>query len=275
MKRKLIQLGDSSFAVTLPTAWIKKNNLSKSDEVELNVYYDKITIFKEKSKKELKKSTLDLRNKSEKICWFAISNEYMKGVEEFTILCDKNNVELVKKIVDFLVGAVIISETENELIVECISEPSDSLKEKVLDKLVFKMRELVKDAVETLLKERKYPNFKEKDHELNRLFFYSIRALRTQLENKDDEILLVQGFENIMDSFELVVEEGIVNDTLKEFESVFIELTNIYFNREKKQNLLKIYEKVSRLKDKCENKTLKFLFTSFKRTIQMISPIFE
>ncbi len=271
VKRKLIQLGDSSFAITLPNHWIKENRLSKADEVKLTICNNEI-IISNKDKKEIKTVTLDLRGKSKKFCWFSISTQYMKGIEELEILCDKDNIEAVKQIVDFLVGAVIISENNYELNVECISEPNENLKEKVLNKLIFKMRNLVEEAVTELLAKGSYEQFKEKDHELNRLFFYCIRALRKQNKIDNQDVLLIQSFENIMDAFEEVVKENINSEKLKDFKTLFKKLTDIYFNPSKKGDLFGIYEFASELKNKCKNKAMKSVFNSVKRTIEIITP---
>ncbi len=271
VKRKLIQLGDSSFAITLPNRWIKENKLSKADELELTISDNKV-IISNKNKEEIKRVTLDLRGKSKKFCWFSISTQYMKGIEEFEILCDKDNIEAVKQIIDFLVGAVIISENNYELNVECISEPNENLKEKVLNKLIFKMRNLVEEAVAELLTKGSYERFKEKDHELNKLFFYCIRALRKQNKIDNQDILLIQSFENIMDAFEQVVNKNIKSEKLKNFEDLFKELTDIYFNPSKKDDLFKVYELASKLKNECNDETMRSVFNSVKRTIEIITP---
>ena len=56
MKRKLIQLSTSTNVISIPTTWLRKNNLSKGAELDLEEKDNRIIISKD-NKKTLKKGT--------------------------------------------------------------------------------------------------------------------------------------------------------------------------------------------------------------------------
>jgi len=94
-QRKLIRLGNSSFAIALPKDWVTKSGLKKGDKVFIIPNSNgEIIISPEFKKKEKKEIVLDFKDKEEIPLQIEILASYLNDYNLFTI---KNNLEKKKK----------------------------------------------------------------------------------------------------------------------------------------------------------------------------------
>ena len=59
MKRKLIQIGNSTLLLSMPREWVISNNLSKGDELEIQIDQDKVTVSCD-SRRQKEKLSMDV-----------------------------------------------------------------------------------------------------------------------------------------------------------------------------------------------------------------------
>ena len=80
MRRKIVKHGPSSFIVSLPLKWIRKHNLSKGDEVDVEEMEENVVISTE-YKEKCERADLDMNDTKEmtiqKVCAL-----YKRGIDE-------------------------------------------------------------------------------------------------------------------------------------------------------------------------------------------------
>ena len=98
LQRKLIQLSPSTYVVSLPTEWLKKQNLKKGSSVVMDVTDSSVHI--ESSSRRVKpKISVDLHGLNERMVRWYISALYKKGFDELEINYDtEEQFTLIQKI---------------------------------------------------------------------------------------------------------------------------------------------------------------------------------
>lgn len=118
-ERKLIRLGNSSFAIALPKNWITKSGLKKGDKVFIvpNSNGEIIISPEFKRANEEKEIFLDLKDKEETALQIALISSYLQDYNLFKI---KNNLQdkqkkHIKELVKNLMSFEIIEENKEEI----------------------------------------------------------------------------------------------------------------------------------------------------------------
>lgn len=121
-QRKLIKLGNSSFAIALPKEWVDKSGLKKGDNIFLEKNNDgKLTVMTHYSPKEADKEiSLDLKEKDDVSLQVDLIGAYLGDHNLFRI---KNNIETkkkqrIKELIKNLMSFEIVEETNEEITVK-------------------------------------------------------------------------------------------------------------------------------------------------------------
>jgi phosphate uptake regulator len=174
MKRKLVQQGASTLMVSLPSKWIKENNLGKGDEIDMEVAGQSVVIAAKFLRK--KESKIKLSRIFEPLIRTLISNSYRKGYDRISVEFDsqKQFKILEDTIHNNLIGFEIIKKDEKSCLVENVTEPSIDQFENLLKKMFLGVHDLfeitkkrlddpgckeVEDFEEVALRIQKYDNF--------------------------------------------------------------------------------------------------------------------
>lgn len=135
MKRKVIQIAESTQLVSLPRQWAKKYNVKKGDELEVTVKDNILEVSTEK-KDQLSEITIDITQLDRTSVFYALRSAYRRG---FDIIKVKFNNKTTmhyrtgeKVLVSSLlhqelrrwVGMQIIEQKENYFVYKSISKPS-------------------------------------------------------------------------------------------------------------------------------------------------------
>ncbi len=135
--RKLISFGKTSFIISLPKAWVVKNNLVKGDLIAVEEDNGQLVLSpgSQKGKEIIKKGKLDLTNlptlKRRLIC-----AAYLKGYDELEIIYDKPDyIQVIQKTIPEFAGYDIIKQGTNRCIIKQISKPTQNEFENVLNRL--------------------------------------------------------------------------------------------------------------------------------------------
>ena len=124
MQRKVIQQGPSTLMVSLPSKWIKENNIRKGDEINLDLLNNQLVIYSHKAQEE-KKATLHLKSKEEYLDRMLMSR-YREGYNEIYIKYDDSDtINSIRDTLRFLLGFEIVDQTANSCTIKNISEGSD------------------------------------------------------------------------------------------------------------------------------------------------------
>ncbi|MBN2368215.1 hypothetical protein JXC34_04285 [Candidatus Woesearchaeota archaeon] len=121
MKRKLVKQGLNALTVTLPSSWVRKNNLNPGDEVDLMETDDSLSISAE-GKQPIKEITVDVSGLLPRLADRFMARSYQKGYDKITVKYDDPELMLaIKNKVPELMGFEILNTTKNEIGIEVIS----------------------------------------------------------------------------------------------------------------------------------------------------------
>lgn len=126
MKRKLVKQGAATLMVSIPSKWLKENNLRKGDEVIIDENESRLVLRKGDAKKTKKKITLNITEENKEDIWWILSLVYRRGFDIITLNnVDNNLLSKIKQIAkDLLLGFEITERADEKCRLENISEPT-------------------------------------------------------------------------------------------------------------------------------------------------------
>jgi|GEM_PF-5231810 len=138
MKRRINLVGQNTLTISLPAEWVKKNDLKKGQDLEIIIKDKELIVLTNPDIKNRKEIYVDLSDvKSATILNSTIIRLYMMGYKKITIKHDKNVItnpfykekslstkRMIEKTVSDLSGVEITESSEQELIMEEITNPS-------------------------------------------------------------------------------------------------------------------------------------------------------
>ncbi|MBN1175847.1 hypothetical protein JXA48_04350 [Candidatus Woesearchaeota archaeon] len=111
MKRKVIQLSEKTLVVSLPTEWIRSQNVEKGAELDCVIQDYKIIFSPQNNRTVLNSIELDVKGISDRVLRWQISSLHKQGYDEIIILnyTDKHY-EIIEDLVKHLFVGFIIKE---------------------------------------------------------------------------------------------------------------------------------------------------------------------
>ncbi|MGV8150347.1 MAG: AbrB/MazE/SpoVT family DNA-binding domain-containing protein [Candidatus Woesearchaeota archaeon] len=181
--RRIIKLSPTTNVVSLPQSWVKANNISKGDYV--NVLEDEKRLIIEKISKDNsskdKQVTFDLSELEEDLVWTAIDTIYIMGYNKISLKLTDKQKNLMKKVIKFFPMFIIESEGKNGVELTAVS----SALEIDFDKTIQRIRHLTTTMINeglSLIKKNDWKSLKEikeTDYTLNTYVSMCFRYLST------------------------------------------------------------------------------------------------
>jgi len=157
--RKLQKVGYSTLSVSLPSNWVKDNNLKRGDTVFLTPERDgsiKVIpsqIIKPKDEAEEYICNADLCIDPKMLERIIVGN-YILGREIFSVICSdrmsSEHIEEVRGIIRKLIGLGIVEETPDRITLQCSVDPRKFNLDMLLRRLSVISLTIVKEAVQAL-----------------------------------------------------------------------------------------------------------------------------
>jgi len=298
MKRKVSRIGPATLMVSLPSKWVKKNNIKKGDEIELKetdhaLVLSPATFNNNKSSVDIEFKTLKEFHKR------CLEIPYIEGIDELNVsYSDPRIINLIQLEVDRLLGLEIVDQKNNRILIKNIARGENEEIEILIRRLFL----MLTNSVEESKKHLRSGDYKLMEGLVNtekissKLVYFCLRALNIYgFKNQKKTYAIfttIWAVEQILDAYrdlakhliedepkikkeEIVIYEKIL-DYLKQFYDVLYN-----FDREKfiqfyyfKDNLDKDIK--SAIKTKDSNKLfLTYLHGIFDRVYHMgifISP---
>jgi phosphate uptake regulator len=196
VKRKLVKQGASTMMISLPSKWIKTNNLDKGSEIDLTTNNDNSLII---TAKEIdikpKEAKIKITTSVESSIRTIITNAYRLGYDK--LLIEFNHPDDINKIKKILTKQLIgyeITETNIDFCkIENITEPSIDHADKIFLKVLFGISELI-NAIEQIINgEDKIKYVEELEEKIQQ---YDNFVRRTQSKNPTNKTPLQWIFHN-------------------------------------------------------------------------------
>ncbi len=188
--RKIIKFGNASHVISLPSSWIKENNLKKGDLIYLEKNSNNQLEVLPKPEENSEDLIINISPVDLTTLQREVSSAYTKGFS--TIIFSRENFEIlpsqIKDLTENKIGAEIFKITEKQGIIKIsLDEENISLKEMVrrMDNLLRLMMDtLVKQITEPENKLLHHNEIRNMDDDINKIYFLVWRLTNTYLENK-------------------------------------------------------------------------------------------
>lgn len=274
MKRKVIQIANSTQLVSLPRKWTQKYGVKKGDEIEVEERGNKICIFTEKAR-EMGNIEINITGLDRDSLMFLIRCLYIKGYDEIKVNFDEpiamhyrvgQEVNVLKSIheeVNRLTGVEIIQQRENFCIIKDISESNIKDFEVVLRRIFLLVIDASNDLLEGTKKSDKYllESLQEKHNTITKFIANNLRLLnKFGYDDRNNLILyhIIYTLDNIIDRLKeasrYIVNHNVkfskeTENLLQVLHTMLVDFQSMYFKFD-----LKLAEKISRVRyDSIEN----------------------
>jgi len=258
MLRKIVKQGNAALTITLPSIWTKKFNLKPGDE--LTVLEDKnfLKITTEKSRG--KTLNLNIEKLNEPLIWTYIIAAYRKGYDSIKIEFKKEQVKIIQKAVDALLGLAIIEQSKDFCVIKDLSAfPTDKEFENI-QRRIFYLLEEISEASLLALKIKNKQELKDielHDYNINKFSNFCIRIVNKKNLNPTLEHIIAE-LENLGDEYaklsidlsvskSLLISKNILN-IFKEINQFLIDFHKLYysFSDEKVNSLVETKNKINK-----------------------------
>ena len=190
MKRKVIQIAESTQLISIPRQWGKKYNIKKGDELEVTEKGNKLEISSEKDV-QLDKVSINISGLDRTSVIYSIRSAYRKGynvieiffekpyVKHFRLGTDVKLISVIHEEVNRLVGVEIIEQKEAFCVIKDISNASFKEFDTVLRRIFL----LFLDALKEIFNGMKIRNIvivetmEEKHNSITKFISYALRLL--------------------------------------------------------------------------------------------------
>ena len=295
--RKIQLTGESTYILSLPKRWVKKNKLDKGDILSVMERGDTL-LLKPREEKEID-AEIGLEKKSPELIARSLITKYIQGFDTVVIRSKRYIPPEIRKglkgISSLLIGMEQFGETSNELVFRMLMREKGDVVDTVL-----RMHRMSLSSLEELLRNITAENYNEhilkdiiqRDDEIDKFYFLIFRQLSSTGGYECSMwIQIAKSIERISDHIENIANLVIQGERVrKEDIDVYKELIDMYsslkfalMNKSSKR-ADEIIDKVKnfRIKEKGIMKSIKakepetlLIYESFRRIGEYISDIAE
>ena len=117
MKRKIIKIASNTYVVSLPTKWLKDEQLTKGDELEVFVENEKLICTPSSKGETIKKINLDVKSMNPRVLRWAISSLHKQGWQEIIVHnYNKEQLTIIEQLINSLFIGFVIKEKHTKSI---------------------------------------------------------------------------------------------------------------------------------------------------------------
>lgn len=233
MLRKIVKQGNSALTLTLPASWTKQFNLKPGDEISVEERENFLKITTQKpGEKSIK---IDITKLNNPLTWTYVIAAYRKGYDTINLKFQKQQVKIIQKIVDALLGLAITEQSPDSCIIKDLSAfPSEKEFQNIQRRIFYLLEEMSDSCLQALIQKNKQElqNIEFRDYNVNKFSNFCIRVINKKnlpgaLENVISEL------ENIGDEYarlSLELSESKSLSINKNVLNIFLEINNLFTN---------------------------------------------
>jgi phosphate uptake regulator len=164
MKRKIIKQGPSTLMISLPSKWVKEQNIKKGQEIDVEEKEDSLILFKNKeNNNNLKRAFMDLENLNHLMLNRFLEECYITGIGEIILKFKRNKIfnykenkeididKYVKKHLGRYIGLEIISNTNHQIVLQTLIQKEKYEKIGVVQsRIFFLIKELLNEFLSAM-----------------------------------------------------------------------------------------------------------------------------
>jgi phosphate transport system protein len=180
--RKLIKFGESSYVISLPIDWVKKNDLEKGSTIFVNESSSSELILSldNSTKRKDYEIVIDLKNKDKHQVHREVTSAYVKGATTIIIKGSKlkSNFSVVKSLLHNLMGLEIMEQTSTKIVAKDILSVDTLSIDHLIRRITIITESMLEDSKKITTNFSNYRNLKSRDTEVNRLVFLVLRIIK-------------------------------------------------------------------------------------------------
>jgi len=190
MKRKVIQIANSTQLVSLPRDWAKANNVQKGDEVEVNASEQGVLISLGAVVKPMKRA--DVRAEDPFTARLMVSALYKGGYDEIKLTFD--DPELLLQTQSFVsencIGFEVVDQAKNALVLRKISDTIHREFDSVFKRLLVFVKNMAQGTAAASQTHDKdgYKNVAYMDSSVNKFAYFCLRSLNKHPETRKEPV---------------------------------------------------------------------------------------
>lgn len=211
MKRNIIQLAGKTSVISLPSQWVKKFNLKKSDELEIEERGNELLI-KTENKNQSNEITVNIQSFNERTLRYTISALHKIGYDEIRLIGIKPSFKSVINdlVSNLLLGFVISENTEKRIVLKNISTEDRNQFNSSLRRAFLVTLDLAETSLE-LIKNNQYEKLNELiilEKNNNQLTSFCLRLINKgiNLDNTHFIYVIVWNLEKIADEYKYIIQ---------------------------------------------------------------------
>ncbi len=187
MKRKVIQIADKTFVVSLPNDWVKQWGIKKGEEIDMQEKGPRL-IVSTAEPRQLRKKGIDVSNATERTLRWLLSSLHKKGYDEIEVHTDNpEHVIIIDQLLkDLFLGFAVVHCSGSQCVVRSLSKELDDQ----LDVIVRRAFLVTLALAEQSLQMAKSKKFGELQHILD------LEKTNNQLTNFCERILNKRGLDD-------------------------------------------------------------------------------
>lgn len=247
--RKLINFGKTSYVISLPKTWIKKNNMKKGDLISVNEEDGGLVLFPRNTESEneiIQKTELDVSSMDSQIITRVIHGIYKKGIDEITVRFQKpEQLRTIQTLLsEGMIGFEIIKQEQNYCVIRAIARTFEEEFDSMLRRTFLVQKSMLSGLSEILGQKdkstissirhlekinnrytgfcRRVLNRKSKKGKENITFLY---AFITELERIADECKYVCDYVNKLKNL-----SSVNKNTIEVYKQLFDYFNSVYEN---------------------------------------------
>jgi phosphate uptake regulator len=217
MIRKIVKHGLTTLTISLPSKWVKKNNINSGDELDV-IEKNKSLMLNIFTQKNLKKDEVDTKSYN-KIGKRQISTHYRKGYDEITLHFNDPAflVDAEEILSDEIVGFEIVKQSPKTIVIRDIVGTKDDFSI-VLRRVTFLILNMIEDTYSGISNKEvsKLKGVIVSDKRVNKFTNFCIRTLNKVGHEKSSNIPtyyhLLRDIEQLADSYKEICRHIIDND---------------------------------------------------------------
>lgn len=289
-------LAGKTAVLSLPSKWVKKYNINKGDELDIQEIGNELKISVKKEYSPLI-SQINISDLNSSLVWYSLTSEYKKGAEEIKVIFENEKVKtktgeliptitLIQRIVNSLIGMEVISQGKKHCIIKEITSIKPEEFDNILRRVYFSVINLADESLKALKEKdsqtlESLNNFTEES--INNLTSLCMRTLNKgsykTVYDSSNLFLTCHKLEEIADSVKRIskilinkdeISEqvfdicGSTNSILKEF------VKTAKFKKEKAQDL---HYKISEIKKRIREKETPVSYLQFNIVASLLDII--
>tara|TARA_Y100000310_G_C20668737_1_gene809080 strand:- start:1361 stop:2308 length:948 start_codon:yes stop_codon:yes gene_type:complete len=243
--RKLIKFGESSYVISLPSKWIKKNKLKKGNliYVDERSQSELVLSLGKSSEIEEKEEIIDIDSYDLESLKRKITSSYVRGVTNL-ILRGNNLAEIsieLKELLHNLIGLEIMEQTTSRIVAKDLLSIENISISNMIRKITIITESMIEDSKTITNEPRHSLHLYSRDEDVNRLSYLILRIIKMGFKSPVVARNLEMDGEQLFQHWELVENLESVADEAKRISR---SITKLNIKKLKTTKFIEIYEEI-------------------------------